>query len=104
MLNMKGMGGHVNENFPKAQAIKDATMAHFTMKNWSKGKTVIHYNGSYHSNNFEGIVWHIKQSHPDLNIMTIANVSQKDIAELEEDNKGLANFILCVPDSMTKTY
>ncbi len=103
MLNMQGMGGHVNENFPKAQAIKDATMAHFIMQNWSEGKLVIHYNGSYHSNNFEGIIWHIRQNNPDLKILTIANVLQEDLTELEEENMNLANYLLCVPPSMTRT-
>lgn len=103
MMNMKGMGGHVNENFPKAQAIKDATMAWFIMQNWSAGKTFIHYNGSYHSNNFEGIVWHIKQKFPDLKIVTIANVMQDDITEFDPENKGLASYILAVPVDMTRT-
>ena len=103
MLNMQGMGGKVNENFPKAQAIKDATMAHFTMKNWSKGKLIIHYNGSYHSNNFQGIIWHILQNYPDLNILTIANEKQDDLSELNEDNLNIASYILCVHSSMTST-
>lgn len=103
MLKMKDMNSHITSNFPKAQAIKDATMAHFIMENWSKGKLVIHYNGSYHSNNFEGIVWYIRQSNPDLKIVTIANEKQVDISELEEENKNLASYILCVPESMTKT-
>ena len=103
MLNMKGMGGHVNENFPKAQAIKDATMAYFIMQNWSAGKTFIHYNGSYHSNNFEGIVWHIKQKYPDLKIVTIANVIQDDVTEFNPENKGIASYVLAVPVDMTRT-
>ncbi|MEA1896186.1 MAG: ChaN family lipoprotein [Bacteroidota bacterium] len=103
MLNMQGMGGHVNENFPKAQAIKDATMAHFIMKNWSEGKLTIHYNGSYHSNNFQGIIWYIRQSYPDLNILTIANEKQDDLNELNEDNLNIASYIVCVHSSMTST-
>lgn len=104
MMKMGSMGGgHVNENFPKSQAIKDATMAHFIMENWSEGKLVIHYNGSWHSNNFEGIIWHILQDHPDLNIKTIANVLQDDPAELEEKNLDIASYILCVPKTMTRT-
>ena len=103
MLKMSGMGGHVNENFPKAQAIKDATMAHFIMKNWSPGKLIINYNGSYHSNNFQGIIWHIRLNYQDLKIVTIANVLQEDISKLEDENKGLASFVLCVPPSMTRT-
>src|SRR5665647_684727 len=37
--------GHGGENLPKAQAIKDATMAYFIMKNFKSGKTLIHFNG-----------------------------------------------------------
>ena len=103
MLKMKDMDSHITSNFPKAQAIKDATMAHFIMENWTEGKLVIHYNGSYHSNNFEGIVWYIRQTHPNLKILTIANEKQSDLTELEEENKNLASYILCVPNSMTKT-
>ncbi len=103
MLKMSEMSDHVNENFPKAQAIKDATMAYFIMKNWSPGKLIINFNGSYHSNNFEGIIWHIRLKYPDLKILTIANVSQEDLSEIEEDNKGIASYILCVSETMTKT-
>ena len=103
MLEMEGMQGHVNENFPKAQALKDATMAHYIMQYWSQGTLSIHYNGSYHSNNFEGIIWHILQDHPNLKILTIANVLQEDLSELEEENINTASYILCVPPSMTRT-
>jgi len=97
-------GGHGGENLPKAQAIKDATMAHFILKNWQKGQTFIHYNGTYHSNNFEGIVWYLKQANPKLNILTIASVEQVKIDSLADENIGLGNFILCTPESMTKTH
>jgi uncharacterized iron-regulated protein len=103
MLKMTGMGGHVNKNFPKAQAIKDATMAYFIMRNWSPGKLIINFNGSYHSNNFEGIIWYIRLKYPDLKILTIANVSQEEVSKLEEENKEIASYILCVPETMTKT-
>jgi len=98
-----GMPKNTMENLPKAQAIKDATMAHFIMENWTAGKSLLHFNGTYHSDNFEGIVWYLKQENPDLNIMTIATVQQAEIDSLEEDNKNLANFILCVPENMTRT-
>ncbi len=103
MMKMTGMMAHVNENFPKAQAIKDATMAHFTMKQWKEGKLIIHYNGSYHSNNFEGIIWHIRQQYPELNIMTIANEKQADLSKLNEEYLGLGSYVLLVHESMTKT-
>ena len=97
-------GGHGGENLPKAQAIKDATMAHFILKNWEKGQTFLHYNGTYHSNNFEGIVWYLKQQNPNLKIVTIASVEQENLDSLAEESIGLGNFILCTPESMTKTH
>lgn len=96
--------GHGGDNLPKSQALKDATMAHFILKNWSKGRIFIHYNGTYHSNNFEGIMWYLKKANPDLKILTIANVEQDQIDSLKEENKGIAHFIIATPESMTKTY
>lgn len=96
--------GHAGGNLPRSQAIKDATMAYFILKNWTKGKTVIHYNGSYHSNFYEGIVWYLKQENPDLKIVTIASAEQVTIDSLSQDNIGLADYIICTPASMTKTH
>ncbi|NOX84977.1 MAG: ChaN family lipoprotein [Chlorobi bacterium] len=103
MMNMKDMKDHVDENFPKAQAAKDATMAYFILKNWSPGKLFLHYNGSYHSDNFQGIVWWINKLHPGLNIKTISTVNQEDISRLDEENLNLADYIVVVPDDMTNT-
>jgi len=98
------MAGHGTVNMPKAQAIKDATMAYFILKYYVPGTLFIHYNGSYHSQNHDGIVWHLKQSKPDLKIITVTTVSQKDIKHLLEENKNTADFIICVEEEMTNTY
>jgi uncharacterized iron-regulated protein len=103
MMEMEGMGSHVTPNFPKAQAIKDATMAHFIMKNWSQGQLLIHYHGAYHSENYESIFWYLKQENPDLKIVTIHTVSQDDVTKLEEKNTGKADFTISVDEDMTKT-
>ena len=103
LLEMKGMHSHSGENFPKAQAVKDATMAHFILKNWSRGKLFLHFNGSYHSDNYESINWYLKQYNPNIKIATITTVSQKDISKLKEENVGKADFIICVDGDMTKT-
>jgi len=102
MLEM--MGGHGGENLPKAQAIKDATMAHFILANYQPEQTFIHYNGAYHSNNYEGILWYLKQAQPEYNYITISTVSQADISKLEIENKGIADFIICVDEDMTSTH
>ncbi len=78
-------------------------MAYFILKNWLTGKTLLHYHGSYHSENFEGIYWYLKQANPDLKIVTIHTISQKDVSELEKENTGKADFTICVDEDMTKT-
>ncbi len=98
------MPGHGGENLPKAQAFKDATMAYFILQYYKPGSLFIHYNGSYHSENYEGIVWYLKKSNPKLNISTITTISQKDIHHLLEENKHKADFIICVDEDMTTTY
>jgi uncharacterized iron-regulated protein len=105
MLEMGGgMGGHGSNNFPKAQAIKDATMAYFILENFEEGQSFIHYHGTYHSNNFEGIMWYLNEYKPGLNIVTIGSVEQESLNDLEEENEGLADFVLAVPETMTKTH
>ncbi|HUS87207.1 MAG TPA: ChaN family lipoprotein [Bacteroidales bacterium] len=105
MLSMaSGMPAHMSENLPKAQAAKDATMGYSIAGNMSEGDLFIHYNGSYHSSNFEGILWYLNRYRPGLNVVTIEIVNQPDISEVEEENLGKATFIICVPGSMTKTY
>ncbi len=103
MLTMMGMGTHVNENFPKAQALKDATMSYFILENWIAGQLFLHYHGAYHSANYESIYWHLKQQNPNLNIVTITTVSQKDVTKLSEENTGTADYTICVAENMTKT-
>jgi uncharacterized iron-regulated protein len=103
LINGAGMGGHGSINMADAQAIKDATMTHFMMQNWSSGKLFIHYNGAYHSDEFESMNWFLKRANPDLNIVTISTVSQDDIETLEEESEGKADFIIAVPSSMTQT-
>lgn len=98
------MGGHGGANMPKAQATKDATMAYFIIQNFKPGSLFIHYNGSYHSDNYDGINWYLKRRQPGLKYTTITTVSQKNIKELLAENKGKADFIICVDEDMTNTY
>jgi len=103
MLEM--MPGHNNAfNFPKAQALKDATMAHFILKYFIPGSLFIHFNGAYHSENYEGILWYLKQAQPALKYVTITTVSQKELFSLLSENKGKADFIICIDEDMTTTY
>jgi uncharacterized iron-regulated protein len=103
--NMLQMGaGHGGANLPKAQAAKDATMAYFILKNHKKGQLFVHYNGAYHSNDFEGIMWYLKQADPKLNILTISASEQAGIDTLAKDATGIADYVIAIPETMTKTH
>lgn len=100
------MGGHgapgSAENLASSQASKDATMAWFIAQ--TLPGHVLHFNGSYHSKNNEGIIWYLKKMHPDLNIATIHCVEQVSTDHVESEHEGAANFIIVIPSDMTKTY
>lgn len=104
MEGQGGAGGHATENLPKAQAIKDATMANSILKNWKPGTTFLHYNGAYHTDNYEGIIWYLKQEKPELKILTISTIEQDTIDSMKAESLKLADYIICVPTEMTKTY
>lgn len=101
---MKMMGEHASPNMPKAQAMKDATMAYFIQKNQQENTVFIHYNGTYHSDNYEGINWYLKKQNPNIQIITIATVEQKDLSKLEKEYYNKADFILVIDEDVTKTY
>jgi uncharacterized iron-regulated protein len=109
MLSMGGaiagpMAKNVNENLPKAQAIKDATMANSITKYRQPSQTVIHYNGSYHSDRYMGIIWYLNKYSPGLKITTITTVLQDDVDKMKDESLGKADFVIVIPESMTRTY
>lgn len=102
------MGDHEGTkvmNFIFAQATKDATMAESILKNFQSGKTFIHYNGNYHSKEFGGIYWYIKQQNPNLK-MAVISVFESEDPELKVPEKDYipTDFNLIIPDDMTKTF
>lgn len=101
----------VREMFPskgkgmvEAQAFKDATMAKFILKSMQENTVVLHFNGAFHSDYYQGILWYMQQAKPQIKAMTISTVTQKNIDKLDSENIGKADFIICVPESMTKTH
>lgn len=98
------MGEHGTPQLVMAQATKDATMAHFISQNMTDESIFLHFNGAYHSNKYEGILWYLLQSNPELRYSTIATVSQADVNKLANENKALADFTICVDENMTSTY
>ncbi|HAY3533523.1 ChaN family lipoprotein [Elizabethkingia anophelis] len=103
------MGDHADDlkvmNFISAQAVKDATMAESIIKNSEPGKTFVHYNGNYHSKEYGGIYWYLKQRNPNLKIAVIS-VFESENPKLDVPEKDYVptDFNLIVPADMTKTY
>ena len=106
MLEMGNMPGAMMDknNFPKAQAIKDATMSYFILENWQTGKLFLHFNGSYHSDNYEGIVWYLLKEKPELKIKTITTILQEKLGTPAGEELEKADFIIAVPEAMTRSY
>lgn len=102
MLTM--MGDHGGPNTVKAQALKDATMAHFIMANTKPGARFLHFNGSYHSDFHEAIGWYLERARPELKQVTIATVSQEGLSDLEKEHLGKADIIICVDALMPSSY
>ena len=100
-VHMEGMSG---KDLMQAQAIKDATMAYFSLKNMNSNSVMLHLNGAFHSDFHQGIVWYIKEARPNAQIITISTVTQSDIFKLESENKGTADYIICVNENMTSTH
>lgn len=98
------MGGHGSPNLVKAQALKDATMAHFILANYKTGHLFIHYNGAYHSDDYEGIMWYLKQANNTLSYGSISTVSLENVKKFDREYLGLADFIICVDSDMTTSY
>lgn len=95
--------GEAGKTFMQAQAVKDATMAYSILENWKKGQLFYHFNGDYHSAEYGGIYWYLKQAKKKLKIATISTVESEDMI-LQEAMKQRADFILLIPASMSKSY
>lgn len=95
-------GAHMDaRNFVAAQAVKDATMAYFILKNRGPKDLFIHYNGDYHSKNCGGICWYLKRYDPDITVRTISSVS-RETPVFDDECKGLADVVLVVPAALEK--
>jgi uncharacterized iron-regulated protein len=92
-------------NVIQAQALKDATMAHFIRASLAPGQTLLHLNGSYHSDHHDGIVAYLRTpGKPSLRIKTLSVVTQSQLQQLDKANADLADYLIVVPEDMTKTY
>ena len=71
---------------------------------WKKGKLFYHINGSYHSDNFESIIWHLKHYKKNLKILTISTIEKKGDLVPDSSEVKLADYIISIPENMSKSY
>lgn len=102
---MQMAGDHGSENMVKAQAIKDATMAHSILEHFERDEhRFFHVNGAFHTLYGEGIIWYLEQGKSDFEKVTISTVEQQQTDSLETRHKKHGDFILVVPENMTRTH
>jgi len=109
--NMAGMFGGDSkahgggaQNIIQAQALKDATMAHFIQASRQPAQTLLHLNGSYHSDNHDGIVAFLRQYAPKLRVKTLSVITQEQLQTLEKEQLNVADFVVVVPADAAKSY
>lgn len=97
-----GMASHKEDYLCKSQALKDVTMAYSIAQRLGYHK-MLHFNGSFHSTRHDGIIPYLNDFKPGLKIGTVEVVRQPDVTRLDPESIGAADYILCVPASMTST-
>ena len=105
---------HGGTHLAHSQASKDATMAHFIMRQHEKARPrpvrTLHANGTYHSDNYEGIYWYLRHYRFGGSIMTISTSRQSELPPaarpLPDDHTqlGRADFLLIVPEHGTQAH
>ena len=97
---------HAGPNFVCAQAIKDATMGESIVKALKSNTVFYHLNGAYHTDFHQGILWYVKYygQFDYSEMITISVLNQANLKKLEPSYYGKADFIICTPESMTKTH
>lgn len=105
MLSMvKEHAGDKGMNFVAAQASKDATMAESILQNRKDRELFLHFNGDYHSKEYGGIYWYLKESKKKLKVAVISVAeSDSDFLYLP-DGFVATEFNIVIPADMTKTY
>jgi uncharacterized iron-regulated protein len=94
MPGMKASPG----NMVAAQAVKDATMAHFIASGRAPSRLFLHFNGAFHSQRRGGIGWFLSQADPALRVATITSVVG-DPSACEQGLGALGDYVFVVPAS-----
>ena len=92
------------ENFVRAQAIKDYTMAYNIGENIKKKSIFLHFNGDFHSKDFGGVYWYLNELYPKLKVKSIKVIEVEDFETLTAEDLGGGDIILAVPEDFVKSY
>lgn len=90
------MNGHQSANMVAAQAIKDATMAHFIAAYTQPDCLFLHVNGAYHTAYREGIIAYLRKEVEMDNILTITTVKKEDFEEDSDTALQKADFVVVI--------
>lgn len=106
MAHMAGGDATRGQRMAQAQALKDATMAWRIVRSFDvfPSYKMIHFNGSYHSDNHKGIISFLKGYRSSLKVVTIKAVRQETIDKLDEVYEGLADYFILIPEDMPFSY
>ena len=83
-------------NMVAAQAVKDATMAHFIATRRAQGQLFLHFNGVFHSQGGGGICWFLAKANPGLRVATISTAVGGSRV-IDQELGALGDYILVVP-------
>jgi len=64
----------------------------------------LHFNGKYHSQFHEGIVWYLKKYVPEIKIVTITTVLMDEVQKPKKEILEEADFVIVVDDDITGSY
>jgi uncharacterized iron-regulated protein len=78
-------------------------MADRIVQHLQANSTFLHFNGDFHSADFGGIYWYLKQLNPKIKAMTIKIFSETGL-DFQAEWEGSGDLILVVPEDFTRTH
>lgn len=99
------MAKFLPSNMAKAQATKDATMAHNIVKYLTDdNKRYYHFHGEMHSGGNTAICYYLRQFRPEIDLGTISVIKVKDPLQFDAAKQGRSQYNIVIPKSMYTSY
>ena len=102
-MDFGGNHGMNTKLMVEAQALKDATMAWSILESYEDHKKYLHFHGNFHSKNWGGIAWYLNKYDKKKKILVISSEESIDGSFSSEWKKN-GDYIIVIPENMTKTY